>query len=419
VMPLELQGSPDLGALAVKGPYACYLKKYQPGRDWDFAELNIRVDESDLKGLYVWDFRELKECPHHDGLYNLGVAVLFQTDKTSRTVKPVQIRSELGLSKPGDNTWEFAKKLALCAATNHLSLVRHFNGVHLAAGAHIAIAARNCLFPDHSLGRLLWPYIFRTQQSNRAVTLAQMAPGGDFESIFSFTRDGMCRLFAETYRDYKFVVNDPEKDAQDRGIDHDEFDMPTQRDLEKVFAVMLQHALAYITLYYNSDGELEKEDAVQQWFSELDQSIPTIKAVHGGNITIDSVARVMACCMYMVTVQHEILGSFLWNYQLWAHKQPPRLYRDGRRIPLDVYQRLVNANFNLNVPRTPLMLDVAKPPYVKDYSYLALDRGKRADTVRVFTAFQDELKALEADWRRAPWSVWRVYPTQLDVNINA
>ena len=30
--------------------------------------------------------------------------------------------------------------------------------------------------------------------------------------------------------------------------------------------------------------------------------------------------------LYLVTVQHEILGSFMWNYQLWTHRQPARIY---------------------------------------------------------------------------------------------
>src|SRR5437899_3502115 len=199
VMPLEFQGSPDLGALAVKGPYACYLRKC--GQD-----------------EYEWDFRDLKQYKHYDNVYNLGVRVLFRVDTAMETVKPAQIESELGVSKPGDATWEFAKKLALCAATNHLSLVRHFNGVHLASAAHLAIATRNCLFPDHPLSRLPWPYIFRTQQSKRAVTRAQMVKGGDFDSMFSFTHKGMRDLFSATYGHYDFIVNDPDEDAKRRGI---------------------------------------------------------------------------------------------------------------------------------------------------------------------------------------------------------
>jgi arachidonate 15-lipoxygenase len=416
MMPLELQGSPDLGALAVKGPYACYLRNYQvdrDGSDWDVADLSHGASD-----FYVWDFRELQGHQHLAGVYNLGVILLFRVDRPLRTVQPVRIRSELGLSKPGDNTWEFAKKLALCAATNHLSLVRHFNGVHLASGAQLAIATRNCLPSDHPLCRLLWPYIFRTQQSNTVVTKAQMVKGGDFESMFSFTYEGMCQLFSATYGRYDFTVNDPDQDARNRGIIGGGFDTPTQRDAERIFELMCDHARAYISRYYPSDPAIAGDSAFQAWVDDLNKGIPNgVNRVLGAAITRDSVARVIACFMYLVTVQHQIVGAFLWNYQAWAHRQPPRLYRNGQRVPLDVYQRLVNANFNLNVPRTPLILDEKKPPYgVNDYSYLALSDGRGT---AVLQDFQTQLRALEAEWRGEPWSAWRVYPSLLDVNINA
>src|SRR5439155_24623013 len=141
--------------------------------------------------------------------------------------------NELGIFRPTQRNWDFVKTLAMCAATNHLSLVRHFNGIHLASAAHLAIATRNHLYPDHVLCRLLWPYIYHTQLSNWIVTPPQMVKGGDFESIFSFTHKGMCDLFSTTYRDYRFTVNDPMKDAQERGVLNASFDMLTQKDFEE------------------------------------------------------------------------------------------------------------------------------------------------------------------------------------------
>ncbi|TAJ22856.1 MAG: hypothetical protein EPO64_12640 [Nitrospirae bacterium] len=392
VMPLEFQGSPDLGALAVKGPYAGYLKKCSQGE-------------------YEWDFRDLRRFEHYPELYNLGVRVSFRVETTTRTVQPVTIESALGISTPGDSTWEFAKKLALCAATNHLSLVRHFNGVHLASGAHLAIATRNCLFPDHPLCRLLWPYIFRTQQSNRAVTKAQMVNGGDFDSIFSFTHRGVCDLFMATYDQYRLIVNDPVKDARSRGILGAGFDTPTQNDWQQVFELFRGHVRGYIEIYYPSDPDLAKDTPVSAWINELNDTIPNgVGDVLDGPVTRDTVANLIASVMFLATVQHDIVGSFLWNYQSWAHKQPPRLYRNGQRLPLDVYQRLVNANFNLNVPRTPLMTD---------FSSLVLNDAHRAQTAQTLKQFQATLVNLEAQWREEAWSIWRVYPSLLEANINA
>ena len=81
-------------------------------------------------------------------------------------------------------------------------MIRHFNWVHLAAGGPFAIATRNCLPAAHPLRRMLWPHMFGTQYSNELVTKGQMAPGGDFDSIFSLTHRGMCALFQESYEQY-------------------------------------------------------------------------------------------------------------------------------------------------------------------------------------------------------------------------
>ena len=107
-----------------------------------------------------------------------------------------------------------------------------------------------------------------------------------------------------------------------------------------------------------------------------------------------------------MTAQHEILGTYMWDYQLWTHRQPARVYEDFRREPLDVYQRLVNANYNLNVHRRQLM---------DDFSYFALDDRAKVAIMH----FQSELAALQAAMDSHPGAVWRLDPCELKVNINA
>jgi arachidonate 15-lipoxygenase len=143
VIPEEYQSAVDLGSLAVAGPYACYI-------------------ERSPEGGYQWDLRRLAYYEHHDGLYSLGMRTLFRVNEPARKLEAVQIDCELGPCKPGDTNWELAMKIALCAVTTHVSLVRHFNWVHLAAGGPFAIATRNCLPANHPLRRLLWPHMFGT-----------------------------------------------------------------------------------------------------------------------------------------------------------------------------------------------------------------------------------------------------------------
>ena len=391
-LPAEYLGSPDLGSLAVRGPFACYTNRVR-------------------NTVWEWDLRMLDNYEHHPGLVKMGSRVWFLEDTTRGVLQAYRIDCALGKRvKPTDPQWDQACKIALCAASTHLSLVRHFNWVHLAGGAQLAIATRNSLSRNHPLCRLLWPYIFGTQQSNDMVTRGQMVRGGDFETIFSFTFDGMCQLFDDSYLDYRHSVNDPEEDGKSRGVHLAGFDTPTQQNLQALFDVMHRFVRNYLEIYFPRNAtcanDVRRDRETLAWLEELNARVPNGVGVNPKKFTWDELARMLAGQLYLVTAQHEILGSHMWNYQLWTHRQPARIYQDFRREPWDVYQRLVNANYNLNVPRRALM---------DDFNRIALDYRAKAAMLR----FQSELAALQARMDSRPRAVWQLSPCELKVNINA
>jgi arachidonate 15-lipoxygenase len=225
-----------------------------------------------------------------------------------------------------------------------------------------------------------------------------MSPGGDFDSIFSLTHRGMCTLFQESYDQYDFTVLDPQRDAERRGIAGAGFDTPALANRHAHFDVMHAHTLRYLQVYYPSPTALAGDTAVHDWIQSLDRLVPNgIRGVLGPEITRESLARLVAAFMYMASVEHEILGTGLWNYQMWTHVQPVRVYESGQREPLDVYQRLVNANFNLNVRRAQL---------VQDWSYLALD----AAGAQAFRDYKQALEALQARIAAEPAAAWKISP---------
>jgi hypothetical protein len=379
--------SPDLGELAVAGPYYGYLRPTESNR-------------------LVWDLRELGEFEHWPGLYSLGVRAFFELNANGKSLECVLIECELGKITPSDPNWELAKKIALCAITTHVSLVRHFNGIHLAIGAKFSIATRNHLPHDHPLCRLLWPHIYGSHYSNALVTLGQMAPKGDFPMIFSFTHAGMCNLYERTHQLIKFEMYDPTQNPLYQGVMGRKLEIPSYENLCTIFAVLLQHTRDYLCAYYNSDAALKADEAVKNWISELQQIIPNGIPVTVSNLTLEGVAHLIAVFIYIVVVEHELRGTFLWNYQLWTNKQPIRVYKNGQREPVDVYQRLVNANMLLNVKRTALS---------EDFSYLALD-DKGAD---LFRTFRKRLLELQASMNDEPRLLWKLYPDMLNANMNA
>ena len=397
VLPSELCGKPDLGLLAVRGPYAAYLQ---------------RVTDD----VYEWDLQQLAEptviC--HEGLYQPWAHVRFQRDPATRTIRSAEIRTELGTARPGEAAWPMAERIALCAVTTHTGLVRHWNWLHLMAGESLAIATRNAFRPHHPICRFLWPHIYGTQQSNRFGNTAQLVPRGDFEQIYSLTHEGMCSLLESSAKEFLLEIGNLKLDVKRRGLADCGIDLPTQGNLESLYRVMHRHAQRYVGLYYSQDADVHADDALRAWVEGLHRLLP--HAGIGGlwPLTAAGLADVLTRVIYLVSAYHESVGALLWNYQMWTSLHPIRVYRDRRREPLDVYQRLVNTNYLLQVIRAPLMAD---------YSGVALDEPtnpQRTELAKgVFRTFLAELAALQQAMDLEPPGLWKLHPKMLEVNINA
>jgi hypothetical protein len=387
ILPREYSGrEPDLCALALGGPYYGYL---------------TRLDEN----RWQWDFRSLGEFEHLPELHNLGSRVIFERTQ-ERSLRPALIECELGSVSPSDPQWPRARAIALCALTTHCGLVRHFNGVHLTFGFVPAVAARNELPLDHPLLRLLWPHCFGTHSSNANSTFEQLHPSGDYGRTYSFTIKGLYDLFDQTYLQMRLADYDPVEYAQKNGLAEAGIDSPGAANLGAIYAIFEEHANNYLGRYYTSDARIAADAALQRWLHAIDANVPGGLPAWARQPSVSALARFVALFIYLVVIEHQLRGQVLWNYQPWTHAQPIRVYRDGRREPVDVYQWLINCNLILNVRRAPL---------IQDYSQLALDeKGAEA-----FRAFQRQLEALQRKLDENPRQPWKLYPDMLNANMNA
>ena len=387
----DVDGPPELGELAAMSPYAV-------------------LTERDADGLIQWDLRGLGDFAHQEGLCSLGLRVVFaptpdESGRTRLVASHVDSR-ELGVVHPGDAGWARATSLAVCAATTHLALTRHFNYVHLITGDHWDVATRNQLPTEHPVYRLLWPHIFNSFYTNYGVTRVQMLPDGDFVNMFSFTHDGLMAYFDAMYASYDIAMIDPAADWARRGLSDEEFDCPTQANLVDLFALMHAHASRYIDAYYGSDTELAADTAVRGWLDELDVLVPNgVSSSIGGEVTKPALSRLIGAYIYEGNTMHDLVGTTLWDYQLWADHNPIRMYRDGRRLPVDVFQRTVNNNFALQLRRAPMLAD---------YGHVALDARGSA----LFTRFYEDCQALQARYEQRPAGPWRMEPKNLEINMN-
>lgn len=386
-------GVPDLGLMAIQGPYSVFIE---------------RASESELQ----WDFSFLGKYEHHDGLLSLAVKVIFSDPNGHGRPQPLRIESdEFGCVLPEHENWDRSVLLALCAANTHLSLTRHFNYVHLISGNHWDVAARDYLPDGHPVQYLIWGQIFDSCYTNYGVTRVQMDPDGDFVNMFSFTHKGLLNYFDDMYLAYDVRIMDPEADWERRGLGESLVDRPSHNNLVELFSVMFNHARRYLEHYYASDEEMQQDPAIRTWLEFLDSIIPNgIGQSLMLNPTRAGLARLIGAYMYEGNTIHELAGTNLWDYQLWVDKNPPRIYRNGNRLPLDVYQRVLNNNFALQLQRAPLC---------GNYSDIASDDAGR----RLFMQFFVECQKLQVKYDLERWQsdedlLWRMEPRNLKLSMN-
>jgi len=381
-------GTPDLGWLAVESPYSVFLDR---GPD----------------GALQMDLMMLGDFEHQQALRSLGVRVRFSEPSDSGRLMAIEIESdEYGTVHREDANWDASNALAVCAMTTHMSLTRHFNYVHLISGNHWEIATRNNVPPNHPLYRLVWPHIFNSLFTNYAITAVQLLPDGDFVNMFSFTHEGLMKYYDAMYDAYDIRMTDPEADWERRGLAGSSFDAPSQENLCELFNVMFEHTKRYVHAYYDSDEELQNDAAVVAWMESLDALIPNgLNGALSGGLTRDGVARVIAAYVYEGNTIHDLTGTSLWDYQLWVDRNPVRVYKDGRRLPIDVYQRLIVNNFALQIKRAPMLAS---------YEQVAPDDQGAA----LFRQFYQECQDLQDRYDQTEAGPWRMEPKNLEISMN-
>jgi hypothetical protein len=382
-------GKPELEDLAAQSPYSVFL-------------------ERDAEGVLQWDFRELGQFEHQRGLCSLGVRVVFSEGTEHQRLEAQEIWDpENGVVRRGDKGWTHSKNLAICAATTHMALTRHFNYIHLVSGTHWDIVTRNTLPSHHPIYRLLWPSMCNSIYSNHGNTRVQLNPNGDYVNMFSFSYDGLTRYYNAMHKKYDIAMIDPIADWERRGLAGSQFHCPTQDNLCEVFGLMHGHAQRYVNAYYESDEALQNDEHVRTWLSALGDLVPNgVGHFVGDELTRDGLGRMIGGYINEGNSVHDMVGTTLWDYQLWVDKNPLRIHRDGQRVPVDVLQRAINNNFALQIRRAPLLAN---------YRAVALDDKGAA----LFTRFYEECRALQGRYDKNPTGPWRMEPKNLEINMNA
>ena len=112
---------------------------------WPWPDLRLLPRARAGGRLSQWVLRGLARHEHHGPALPRRARTLPRQHGRARRLEAVQIDSELGTVTPGQPRWDLTAKLALCAATTHVSLIRPLQLGASRRRRSFAIATRNCL----------------------------------------------------------------------------------------------------------------------------------------------------------------------------------------------------------------------------------------------------------------------------------
>jgi hypothetical protein len=158
---------------------------------------------------------------------------------------------------------------------------------------------------------------------------------------------------------------------------------------------------AYIGYYYGTEAQLVNDRELERWFGEIDRWVPNGVRAYTGELSRESLGRLLTLFLYSVTVEHE--ENTQWKY---APFLAPTVHADGSGPTVGEVQTVMNFQFVISSAQNKLM---------RDFSRLAPDAGGAA----IMKAFASRLRQIEAEFSKKPDRFWKVLPSELEASVSA
>ncbi|MEH2320044.1 lipoxygenase family protein [Nostoc sp.] len=243
--------------------------------------------------LYLADYKILDGAINgtypNEQKYVYAPLALFALPKGSdptRLLRPIAIQcgqtpgSDYPIITPnsGKYPWLFAKTIVQIADANFHEPITHLARTHLLVGV-FAIATSRQLPVTHPLRILLRPHFDSTLAINDAAQRILIAPAGGVDRLLSASIDNSRVLAVLGLQSYGFNSAILPKQFQQRGVDDPNLlpVYPYRDDALLVWDAIHQWVSDYLSLYYTTDEDIQKDTALQAWAAE-------ISAYDGGRI---------------------------------------------------------------------------------------------------------------------------------------
>jgi arachidonate 15-lipoxygenase len=306
------------------------------------ARSNDSLEAAKQEGrLFLADYRLLEDvengrCPDAQK-YIYAPLALFVVDKASRKLMPVaiQCRQEPAADNPiftpddGYN-WLIAKTIVGIADGNYHEAIAHLGRTHLFVEPFV-IATHRQLAPNHPLHHLLLPHFEGTLAINRMARGHLVNEGGPVDRLFGGTLKSTVGLTLKSLRTLPFDDAMLPRRLKNQGLDDTGIlpHYPYRDDALLYWDAIHQWVADYLTLYYRSDADLQKDSELAGWFAELVS--PTGGRVeglqcNGTTPSLSYLADILTMIIFTCSVQHAAVNFPQYDLMSYVPSMPLAAY---------------------------------------------------------------------------------------------
>jgi hypothetical protein len=391
-------GSDVLASIAVRGPFASYLRREAPG--------DVRGANGATADHYVLDLSWMLDYKVRPGLtVPGGIAVLEARDGALRTV--AIHRRDDGPIRPGTPDYRSASTALLAAINEDLTTFRHNLSTHLTTLTAFGLASTNRLPAAHPLRRLLHHTFHTVLIGNREVAQFQMSgPSGFSSTIFSHDAPVVAQMASDRLKRFDFWEFEPPTQFARRGTTTTPFAYPYRDNVMRAWAITLAYTTRYVGLYYASDGPLHDDRALAAWIDDLDRLLPNGISRPATGDRREWLARMCATLLHLSSVEHDVLNNVVWDYSTISWVIPTLAPASG--APMDQRRAFDLIATIIGTWKPYNMLLTSNIPS------LALDDAGRA----AMQQWIDDLTALQKEMDKQPTRPDLTYPRNWNPSIS-
>lgn len=320
-----------LGEMVLKGASGAYIEK---------------VEGSD-GNLYKVDLSCYNQFQPKDGLSRLGgIAWLRYNNGTMETEsisytnecidKDSDYASKAHLYKKTDispEEWNHKQRIMLATMLNDIGVGRHAADIHLIMAGTFS-SVNNNLPIEHPMRKLMYLHQFQSISLVHYKPVLLLKDGGYFPCFSSYNRDVLMEMIVKRAEKFDIARMDVKADLNKRKMFEwgGSSKYPYADNAMRLWAIISNHVNEYISLYYQTDDEVVKDEYLQQWFEGLNKSIPNGIKGYTPTLTKENLTKLITSFIFTTSVEHDLVANFQLNYTIWQNVIP-------LQVPVDINQR--------------------------------------------------------------------------------